>query len=58
MFIKLIKEHYPYPVGRNLQVTNQLGRQLVSEGKAIEVSTLTAITAKQKAKKKSEWNLK
>lgn len=58
MYIRLIKEHYPYPVGRNLQVTNQLGRQLLSEGKAIEVSTLTAITAKQKAKKKSEWNLK
>lgn len=58
MYIRLIKEHYPYPIGRNLQVTNQLGRQLLSEGKAIEVSALTAITAKQKAKKKSEWNLK
>jgi hypothetical protein len=58
MNIKLIKDaeigSIIYNSGKNLQVTNEFGRQLIAENKAIEVGTLKAITTKTK-KKKITW---
>jgi hypothetical protein len=58
MNIKLIKDieigNIIYQSGKNLMVTNNYGRQLIAENKAIEVGTLKAITTKTK-KKKINW---
>lgn len=38
--------------GRNLDVTNSLGRQLIEQKKAIQINTIPALTTKTKTKKK------
>lgn len=42
--------------GKNLDVTNSLGRQLIEQKKAIQINTIPALTTKTKKTKKVKWN--